>query len=202
MGPDGYFTRSLCPPWLAYRLYSNFTATGIGGGLMNIHQAMQQVLGLELEPRDLSFIQISLRAIIVFIAALAMARLANKRFLSKMSAFDAILGFIMASMLARAVNGSAAFFPTLGAGFVLVGVHAMIASLSFKSDKIGVLVKGNATKIVADGKVDLKEMARAKISEKDLLEEARLNGKVMNPDDIQLATLERNGAVSIVPKEK
>jgi len=34
------------------------------------------------------------------------------------------------------------------------------------------------------------------------LEEARLNGRVMNLDDIQLATLERNGEVSIVPKEQ
>jgi hypothetical protein len=43
-----------------------------------------------------------------------MVRVANKRIFSKTTAFDAVLGFIMASMLARAVNGSAAFFPTLG----------------------------------------------------------------------------------------
>jgi uncharacterized membrane protein YcaP (DUF421 family) len=169
---------------------------------VNIYEHISQFLGLGLEPKQLSFVQVSLRGIIVFIAALVMVRLGNRRFLSKMTAFDAILGFIMASMLARAVNGSAAFFPTLGAGFVLVGFHAIIARVSFRSDAFGVLVKGNAKKIVADGKMDLKEMARASLSEKDLLEEARLNGQVMNVDDIQLATLERNGAVSIVPNEK
>jgi len=160
-----------------------------------------RLLGLGLDPKDLSFIQMSLRGIIVFIVALAIVRVSNKRFLSKMTAFDAILGFVMASMLARAVNGSAAFFPTLGAGFVLVGVHAVIAKLAFISDKFGILVKGNAKTIVAEGKMDVKAMARASISKKDLLEEARLNGQVLNPDDIQLATLERNGEISIVPKE-
>src|SRR5258708_33374439 len=119
---------------------------------MKLYEAFKQIIGAELEGRDLSFVQISLRAITVFIIALVIVRVANKRFLSKMTAFDAILGFIMASMLARAVNGSVPFFPTLGAGFVLVGVHALIAELSFRSDKFGILVKGHARAIVKDGK--------------------------------------------------
>jgi len=169
---------------------------------MNIYEGLRQVLGLGLEPKDLSFIQISLRGVIVFIVSLAMVRLANKRFLAKMSTFDAILGFILASMLARTVNGSSAFFPTLGAGFVLVGLHGLFGHLAFRWDGFGRLVKGDAETIVNEGKMDRKIMARAGISEKDLLEEARLNGRVMNLDDIQLATLERNGEVSVVPKEQ
>jgi uncharacterized membrane protein YcaP (DUF421 family) len=43
-------------------------------------------------------------------------------------------------------------------------------------------------------------MARAGISEKDLLQEARLNGTVTKVEDIQLATLERSGEVSVVGK--
>jgi uncharacterized membrane protein YcaP (DUF421 family) len=167
---------------------------------MNIYESIRQLLGLGLEPKDLSFIQMSLRGIVVFVTALAIVRVGNKRFLSKMTAFDAILGFVMSSMLSRAINGSAAFFPTLGTGIVLVAVHALMAEFSFRSERFGALVKGNAATIITEGKPDRKAMARAKISEKDLLEEARLNGQVMNVDDIQLATLERNGEVSIVPK--
>jgi Predicted membrane protein len=165
---------------------------------MQLYETVSSILGLSLEARDLTFIQVSLRAIIVFIVSLAIVRVGNKRFLSKMSAFDAILGFIMASMLARAVNGSAPFFPTLGAGFVLVGLHALIARLAFRSDAFGNVVKGTSQTIVTNGKPDRQSMAHAMLSEKDLLEEARLNGKVMRLEDIQLATLERNGQVSIV----
>ena len=168
---------------------------------MQIYESIRSILGLNLEARDLTFIQVSLRGVIVFIASLAIVRVGSKRFLSKMSAFDAILGFIMASMLARAVNGSAAFFPTLGAGFVLVGLHALMARVSFLSDAFGSVIKGNSQTIVTNGKSDRKAMSRAMLSEKDLLEEARLNGQVAEIKDIQLATLERNGQVSIVPKE-
>jgi uncharacterized membrane protein YcaP (DUF421 family) len=167
---------------------------------MQLYEAIKSVLGLGLEAKDLTFIQVSLRGIIVFIVSLVMVRVANKRFLSKMTAFDAILGFILASMLARAVNGSAPFFPTLGGGFVLVGVHWLIAELSYRSDRFGNLVKGKAQIMVRDGKPDRKVMSSSKISEKDLLEEARLHGQVAEMEEIQLAILERNGEVSVIPK--
>src|SRR5215469_12983748 len=77
---------------------------------------LKQALGLGLPAAQITFVQISLRAIIVFIVTVAMVRVGNRRFLSKMTAFDAVLGFLLASVLARAVNGTAAFFPTLGAG--------------------------------------------------------------------------------------
>jgi uncharacterized membrane protein YcaP (DUF421 family) len=83
----------------------------------------------------------------------------------------------MASMLARAVKGTAAFFPTLGAGVGLVGLHALFAELAFRSHKFGNLVKGKPQIIVQNGKADYKEMTCAKISEQDLLEEARLKGQ-------------------------
>ena len=67
-------------------------------------------LGLGQEATTLTFVQISLRGVIVFMATLAIIRCGDRRFLSQKTAFDAVLGFILASMLARAVNGTAAFF--------------------------------------------------------------------------------------------
>jgi len=168
---------------------------------MEVYAGIKQILGLELEPKDLTFLQISLRGIIVFIVSLTMIRFGARRFLAKMSAFDAILGFILASMLARAVNGSSAFFPTLGAGFVLMGLHYVIAALSFHSDAFGVLVKGQTDVVVENGKPDRDKLRANKISEKDLMEEARLNGPVMSMEKIRRATVERNGAVSIIPMD-
>ena len=168
---------------------------------MNIYESFKQLLGLGIEARDLSFIQISVRGVIVFIVSLVMVRVANKRFLARMSAFDAILGFILASMLARAVNGSAAFLPTLGGGFVLVGLHSLIATLAYRWEWIGFLVKGRPDILVKQGKCNRGLMKANKISEHDLLEEARLNGSVLEVTDILQATIERNGQVSIVPKE-
>jgi uncharacterized membrane protein YcaP (DUF421 family) len=166
---------------------------------MEVYHAIKEVLGLGMEPKELTFFQISLRGIIVFIASLAMVRLGHKRFLARLSAFDVILGFILASMLARAVNGSASFFPTLGGGFVLVWLHSLLATMSYRSHWFGRLVKGQPDVLVQNGKANPEKMRANKISEHDLLEEARLNGPVLDVTDIQQATIERNGQVSVVP---
>ena len=97
--------------------------------------ALHDLLGLGLEPKNLTALHVTLRSIIVFLVTLMIVRVGNKRFLSGMSAFDAIVGFILASVLARAVNGSAAFFPTLVGGFVLVLLHRLLAMAAFRWKK-------------------------------------------------------------------
>lgn len=160
-----------------------------------------RILGIGLEPKELNFLHVALRAVIVFTAALLMLRIGNKRFLSKMSAFDAILGFILASMLARAVNGSASFLPTLAGGFVLIGIHRIIAILAVRFTWFEHLVKGNSENLIHGGRLNRKVMRSHQISETDLLEEARLNGQVTQLDEIKTATLERSGEISVIPAD-
>ncbi len=162
---------------------------------------MKELLGLDLEPRHLTVLQVCLRGGIVFFVTLVLVRLAHKRFMSRMSAFDVVLGLIMASMLARAINGSAPFVPTLVGGLLLVLLHRGIAALSYYSRTIGSLVKGEAQVLVEAGTTLPRAMRRHKISHEDLLEEARLNGKVEKIEDIKVATLERSGQVSVVKKQ-
>src|SRR5437773_11933005 len=102
--------------------------------------AFETLLGLCVEPRNLTFVQISLRGIIVFVATLAMVRLGHKRSLSHKTPFDAVLLVILASVLSRAINGSAAFFATLGGGVVLVLLHRLFVYLAFYSHGFGILV--------------------------------------------------------------
>jgi uncharacterized membrane protein YcaP (DUF421 family) len=162
---------------------------------------LNRVLGIGLEPQDLSFLHIAVRAVIVFFATLLIVRVSNKRFLSKMSAFDAIVGFILASMLARAVNGSASFWPTLGGGFVLIGIHRLLAFISVRSRWFERVVKGSSENLVHGGRVNRKLMRKLQISESDLLEEARLNAQVSELDEIKSANLERSGEISVIPDE-
>ena len=73
--------------------------------------SFETFLGLGVEPKDLTFVQISLRAIIVFLVTLITMRLGHKRSLSRKTPFDAVLLVILAAVLSRAVNGSATFSP-------------------------------------------------------------------------------------------
>ena len=159
------------------------------------------MLGLGRDAAALTFTQISLRGVIVFVSALVIVRCGDRRFLSQKTAFDAVLGFILASMLARAVNGTAAFFPTLGGGFVLVMLHRALASWSRRSHALGLLIKGRSDVIIRDGTLDESLARRNRLSEHDLLEDIRLNGNVRDMRDVALAVFERNGDLSVVRRE-
>src|SRR5262249_244209 len=102
--------------------------------------SLETFLGLGVEPKDLTFVQISIRGIIVFLATLIMVRFGHKRSLAHKTPFDAVLLVILASVLSRAINGSAAFFATLGGGVVLVLLHRLFAHLAFYSHAFGILV--------------------------------------------------------------
>jgi uncharacterized membrane protein YcaP (DUF421 family) len=161
---------------------------------------LDAALGLGRDAATLTFAQISLRGVIVFIAALVIVRCGDRRFLSQKTAFDAVLGFILASMLARAVNGTAAFFPTLGGGFVLVGLHRLLAYGARRSHTLGLLIKGRSDVLIRDGVLDDDLARRRRLSEHDVLEDLRLHGNVQHVGDVALAVFERNGHITVVPK--
>src|SRR5215471_13719367 len=116
-------------------------------------QLLHTFLGIGNEPKELTFLQVSVRGIIVFIATLIMVRLGSKRSLAEKTAFDAVLVVIIGSMMARIINGSEAFFPTLGTGFVLVLLHRIFGIAAFYSHAFGILVKGKPVVLVQDGKI-------------------------------------------------
>ena len=101
-------------------------------------------------------------------------------------------------MLARAVNGTAAFVPTLCGGFVLVILHRLLAYWSRRSHAFGLLIKGRSDVIVRGGRLDEAAARRNRLSEHDVLEDLRLNGNVREIHDVLLAVLERNGDISVV----
>jgi uncharacterized membrane protein YcaP (DUF421 family) len=164
--------------------------------------SFQTLLGLGVEPKDLTFVQVSLRGIIVFLATLTMVRFGHKRSLSRKTSFDAVLLVILASVLSRAINGSAAFFATLGGGVVLVLLHRLFAYLAYHSHWFGILVKGSPDTIVRDGECDLRMMRHNHLSMHDLEEDMRLDANLDDLSKVRIARVERSGDISFIKKER
>ena len=158
-------------------------------------------LGLHVGPGQLTFTQISLRGIVVFIASLTMIRLGSKRALAQKTAFDAVLIVVLASVLSRAINGSASFFPTLGGSFVIVLLHRLFAYLANRWHRLGIVIKGEPHVILRDGQFDFAAMRRNHVSVHDFEEDMRLNAKTENPSSFAVARVERSGDISFVKKE-
>jgi uncharacterized membrane protein YcaP (DUF421 family) len=164
-------------------------------------QSIEALLGLGLEPKELTFLQVSLRGVIVFIATLVMVRLSSKRSLAEKTAFDAALIVIVASVLARAINGSAPFFPTLGIGFVLVLLHRLLGVAAYYSHGFGILIKGKPVVLVQNRRLQRKNMCLNQISEHDLEEDMRLDASTEDLSKIKTARVERSGDISFIKAE-
>ena len=166
---------------------------------MNLSTAsVQALLGLGIEPKDLTSLQVSIRGIIVFAATLVMVRISSKRSLAEKTAFDAALIIIIASVLSRAINGSAPFVPTLVVGFVLVFLHRLLALGAYASHTIGILVKGKPVVIVENGRIDQRNMRANQITEHDLQEDMRLDAEIDDVNKIKVARVERSGDISFI----
>jgi len=158
------------------------------------------LLGLGAAPQDLTFIQISLRGVIVFVATLFMIRLGHKRSLSRKTPFDAVLLVILASVLSRAINGSAAFFATLGGGLVLVLLHRLLALVACHSHWFGTVIKGRPEVIIDNGNFVFRTMHRNHISTHDVEEDMRLSLRDDDLSRVKKARVERSGDISFISK--
>lgn len=168
--------------------------------VQEIGEGINWLLGLDAD--TLTVWQMSLRAVIVFIVGIAMVRIGEKRFLGKNSAFDVLLSIIVGSVLSRAITGSTAFFPTLAASIVLVGMHWLFAVIAFRNDKFATLIKGNERVLIRDGEIQWSAMRKSHIGERDLLAALRSEAKLTDPSEVKEARLERNGDISVIKRDR
>lgn len=162
---------------------------------------MSHPLGVGVKPEDLDALQVSLRALLIYVFATVALRLADRRFLSRMSAMDIILGIMLGAMLSRVINGSAPIWPTLPGVFVLILLHRLSATLAYHSQFFTKLVKGDPVELYADEQIRYSALRRTRITEDDLLQQIREHGSIGSLDKARKVMLERGGRVSVVKKD-
>jgi len=167
---------------------------------MPVLDLINSAIGSGRQATELTVLQVCLRALIVFFAALVIVRFADKRFFARRNAFDVILGFILASMLARTINGSEQLVPSVIAAFLLAALHRVLGMFACRSRKFGAIFKGHSETFIRSGQIDSNALMRHHVGRDDLEEELRLNG-VEDVEQVKLARLERSGEVSVIKQE-
>jgi uncharacterized membrane protein YcaP (DUF421 family) len=168
--------------------------------LENLWENIRWLLGLDTD--SLTVWQMAFRAFLVYGASLILVRIGEKRLIGENTAFDFILGIILGSVLAGAVTNEELFFPFIIAGTVLVLLHWLMARIAFYSDAFGTLVKGEGVTLVEDGEILWDAMTNAAVTEDDLELGLRKRGETTDVSKIRLARLERNGDISVIPKDE
>lgn len=144
--------------------------------------------------------QLCVRALILLPFGVLCIRIAGRRAFSQMAPLDIIVAIIIGSNLSRAMTGKAPFLGGLAATLVVVILHRLLAMASLRWGVLARLVKGAPVVLVRDGQVDTQSMARHGIGQADLDEGLRME-QVEDTADVQLATLEAGGKISVVPKD-
>lgn len=164
-----------------------------------LYHVADALLGLSERSQPLTYAQMGLRAVIVYLTMIVFVRIGKKRFLSRATAFDAILVIIVGSTTARAITGNSPLFETLAAVFVLIALHWVVSYFTEGSPALGSLVKGNATVLMRNGCVDRQALKDAHMSRDDLDEDLREQG-VDDPKKVKEARLEHSGRLSVIRK--
>ena len=138
--------------------------------------------------------QLVLRTIIVYGVALFLIRVAKRRFMGGFTTFDILLGFVVGSILSRAITGAIRLVDMVIVVSVLIALHWIIATITYKSEKVSGYVKNSERKLIEDGKVVEDAMQASKIGENDLLQALREKGGVEKPEQVKSAYLERDGS--------
>ena len=144
--------------------------------------------------------QLILRTIIVYGVALFLIRVAKRRFMGGFTTFDILMGFIVGSILSRAITGTIRFVDMIVVVSVLIALHWIIATLTYKSDEVSGYVKNSERKLIEDGKIVEEAMEASKIGKNDLLQALRQKGGVEKAEEVKSAYLERDGSITVIPR--
>ena len=141
------------------------------------------------------------RAGVIYAALLVMVRISGKRTVGQFTPFDLLVVMLLSEGVS---NSLAADDSSLGGALLvaatLVGLNAIVGLIASRSRAFQVLVEGDAVVIGRDGKLLKSTMARHRISEADVQESLRHADCELS--EMQIATLEANGEISIMKKSR
>ena len=143
------------------------------------------------------------RGVAVYLFVYLIFRILGKRSLAEVTTFDFVLLLIISEATTDALIGEDY---SLTACFVmvctLVGVDYLLSIIKEKSTWFQVVSDGAPLVIVDNGKPLVKRMEKSRVDEEDVMEAARLTQGLRHMEEILYAVLERDGTISIVPKQK
>ena len=146
---------------------------------------------------DITWWQMSVRAVVVFLFGLLMIRLFGRHAFGEQSALDIVVAILIGSNLSRAVTGSGAFLSVLLATGVIIVCYWAMDHTAARHPRFSHITKGRPLPLFRDGRPDRELMRKAGVSEGDLMEALRATGSA-RLDEVKDAYLERNGEISVL----
>jgi len=143
---------------------------------------------------------ICIRTFLLYISLLIAFRIMGKAELSKVSTFQMVVLFMIAELAAIPIDSpSSSIIYGISAIATLLFLEVLFSFLSIKSARLKQLINGKPALLIEDGKINVREMRRQRISIDDLLEQLRIED-CPSISDVAYAVMEPNGELSVMKK--
>ena len=137
------------------------------------------------------------RTLFFYFFVLVAYRLMGKREIGQLGVIDLIVSILIAELVAISIEETEnPIYLTIIPIAVLVLLEIVFAYISIKSRKFRNIFDGKPSLIIANGKINYKEMIKQRYSLDDLLISLRMQG-IKELDMVEYAFLEPNGQLSI-----
>lgn len=140
----------------------------------------------------------ALSAVVGYFAVLALLRISRKRTLSRTTAFDMIVPFVLGPILASTI-----LIPEVGlprgifAFALIIGLHGGVARLTSRSERIRRLVEREPTLLFHKGEFLETVMRREDVSRRQVSNAIRANG-ISDMRRVEAVVLEADGDYSVL----
>jgi uncharacterized membrane protein YcaP (DUF421 family) len=144
-----------------------------------------------------------LRGVAIYFILLVILRVSGRRTLGQMTTFDFVLLLIIAETTQQALLGED--FSLTNAGLLIVTLIAVDIALSLLRERwprLDRLIEGLPLILVEDGRPIKERVDKSRVGEEDIVAAARESQGIERMEQIKYAVLERNGGISIIPKQK
>ena len=150
--------------------------------------------------KDLTIVQMTARAIVVFIITLILIRISGRRSFGLHTPLDNIITIMLGAVMSRAIVGASDFLPVMASSTILVLIHRFFAYLMVHHPGFSKLVAGEKMLLFQGGGFLQRNMDRAQIGKEDILQEVRKAALTEDLQSIEKIYIERNGEISSVKK--
>ncbi|WP_287925825.1 YetF domain-containing protein [Diaphorobacter sp.] len=143
-----------------------------------------------------------LRGVIVYLFLLVFLRLTGRRQTGQYAPFDLVLLLILSNAVQNSMNaGDNSLVGGLICAATLLLCHALLAQLTYRYERVAAWVDGTPQVLVQAGQVDLRCMRRELLTADDLAAALRAGGS-LDLHEVERATLETNGTITVVLKKR
>jgi len=143
-----------------------------------------------------------LRGVVVYVFLLVFLRLTGKRQTGQYAPFDLVLLLILSNAVQNSMNaGDNSLVGGLVSASTLLVCHVVLAQLTFRFAWMARLIDGTPQVLVQGGQVNSTLMRQELLSTDDLEAALRASG-CLHLHEVERATIETNGQITVVLRRK